>query len=87
MTGYKDENNFTRFALGIDDVAECPAIDLVSVVDISGSMQGTAAGETDGSTQYIEAGFSLLDLVKHSLKTIVNVLRPQDRMALILFND
>ena len=38
VTGYKDENNSTRFALGIDDVAECPAIDLVSLVDISGSI-------------------------------------------------
>jgi len=59
----------------------------VCVVDISGSMGASCAGITDGKTEYVDTGFSLLDLVKHSLKTIIKTLRPMDRMALILFDD
>ena len=62
-------------------------MDLCAVVDISGSMGASCAGVTDGRTVYVEAGFSLLDLVKHAFKTIVNVMRPQDRLAFIIFDE
>lgn len=50
-------------------------------------MDGTCAGITDGHTEYVDAGFTLMDLVKHALKTVINVLRPQDRLAMIVFSD
>ena len=71
--------------MGVDDVEEAPGVDLLAIVDVSRSMSWSCAGETDGKTQYVEAGFSLLDLVKHALKTIVHTMRPTDRLALILF--
>jgi hypothetical protein len=39
-------------------------------------MGATCAGKTDGKTEYVEMGYSLLDLVKHAMKTILKVLRP-----------
>jgi hypothetical protein len=50
-------------------------------------MCGSAACKTDGHTEYEDLGFSLLDLVKHAVKTVVTVMRPEDRIALILFDD
>jgi len=82
-----DETGLTRISVGVDDVEECPPMDLCAVVDISGSMGASCAGISDGRTQYVEAGFSLLDLVKHAFKTIVNVMRPQDRLAFIIFDE
>ena len=76
MTGYKDSNGFTRISVGVDDVEEGPGIDLIALVDISKSMSLSCAGQTDGKTVYVEAGFSLLDLVKHGMKTVINVMRP-----------
>jgi hypothetical protein len=50
-------------------------------------MGASCAGITDGKTEYVDTGFSLLDLVKHALKTVILTLRPIDRMSLILFDD
>ena len=60
---------------------------MVAVIDISGSMDASCAGVTDGSTVYIDLGFSLLDLVKHAIKSIIGTLRPQDRLGIIVFDD
>jgi hypothetical protein len=62
--------------MGVPDPEECPPTDVCCVVDISGSMGATCAGKTDGKTEYVEMGYSLLDLVKHAMKTILKVLRP-----------
>ena len=32
-------------------------------------------------------GYSLLDLVKHAMKTVAKTMRDKDRLALITFND
>jgi len=59
----------------------------MAVVDISGSMGGSCAGVTDGKTEYVDLGFSLMDLVKHAIKSIVLTMRDNDRFSLILFDD
>ena len=50
-------------------------------VDISGSMSSPAVikGKED-------EGLTLLDLVKHSIKTIINNLNPKDSMSLITYS-
>ena len=54
--------------------------DICCVVDISGSMGSAAPSATnDPETQ----GFSVLDIVKHAIKTIVHLLQPTDRLALV----
>jgi hypothetical protein len=59
----------------------------VAVVDISGSMGNSCAGKTDGKTEYVDLGFSKMDLVKHALKSVVLTMRDNDRFSLILFDD
>lgn len=62
-------------------------MDIVCIIDISGSMGQSAACQTDGKTEYEDLGFSLLDLVKHAVKTVIKTMRATDRIALILFNN
>jgi hypothetical protein len=50
-------------------------------------MGWSCAGKTDGRTEYVENGFSLLDLVRHALKTVVKTMRPQDRLCIMTFNN
>lgn len=60
---------------------------LVCIIDVSGSMNGSAACQTDGKTEYEDLGYSLLDLVKHAVKTVLKSMRKEDRVSIILFND
>jgi hypothetical protein len=53
-----------------------PPVDILAVLDISGSMSSSAAGKNDGSTVYIDLGYSLLDLLKHATNTIIKTMRP-----------
>ena len=64
----------------------CPPADIVAILDVSGSMDGSASGRNDGSTEYLDLGYSLLDLVKHATKTIILTMRPEDRLAIIVFD-
>ena len=57
------------------------------MVDISGSMDMSSAGQNDGKTHYVDLGFSKLDLLKHALKSVVLTMRDNDRFSLILFDD
>merc|ERR1719253_1145181 len=54
--------------------------DVVCVVDVSGSMQ-TSADLPDEAV-----GLSRLDVVKHALRTIVNTLGQNDRVAIVPFS-
>ena len=66
---------------------EAPPMDLVCIIDISGSMMRSAACLTDGKTEYEDLGYSTLDLVKHAVKTMVKALRENDSITIILFNN
>ena len=53
-----------------------PPVDILAVLDISASMNSSAAGKNDGSTVYLDLGYTLLDLLKHATKTIIKTMRP-----------
>lgn len=54
----------------------------VSSVDVSGSMGNEA------TTQGLEnSGLSLLDIVKHAVKTVINTLTENDRLALVSYSN
>lgn len=57
-------------------------LDLVCVVDVSGSM-----GEPASIKGMEDSGLSLLDIVKHALKTIVVMLSDEDRIALVTYSN
>jgi len=59
--------------------------DICAVVDISGSM-GAEATIKNASGQNESHGLSLLDIVKHALKTIIYCLDPDDRFSLVVYS-
>lgn len=60
-------------------------LDVVCVVDVSGSMGSEA--KTQNSSGVVEGhGLSLLDIVKHAVKTIIHILTDHDRLSLVSFS-
>ena len=55
--------------------------DICCVVDVSGSMRSRASLQTDVE----QANFSILDIVKHSVKSIIQSLSTEDRLSLVSF--
>ena len=64
-------NDKLRFTANIEDRAERldKGQDIVAVFDRSGSM-GSSVEAKDATGNNIESGFSVMDLTKHSVKTI-----------------
>lgn len=65
------QNRLLRVSVKAKDMekAKLPASNLVFLIDVSGSMYGS----------------NRLDLVKSSMKMLVNTLRPQDRVAIVVY--
>jgi len=74
-----------KVSTGLPDVKNAQPSDIVCAVDVSYSMGDACSGANDGHTQYVELAYSLLDLVKHAMNMIVNVMGPKDRLAMVLF--
>lgn len=62
--------------------------DIILVIDVSGSMSSAAPVPDvgDGSDRE-SAGLSVLDLVKHASKTILETLGSSDRLGIVTFSD
>tara|TARA_B110001450_G_scaffold211555_1_gene203183 strand:+ start:508 stop:2769 length:2262 start_codon:yes stop_codon:yes gene_type:complete len=60
-------------------------IDIVTVIDVSGSMSSPAYITQNGEN--IDVGFTILDITKHSLKMILESLKPVDRISIITFSN
>jgi len=60
-------------------------VDVCCVVDISGSMGTIAKYEGEDGTMR-DDGLSLLDVVKHAVKTVIHTLGDEDRLALVAFD-
>ena len=57
----------------------------IPVIDNSGSMGGSSVDSTQASSD--AAAFSRSDLVRHAVATQIELLRPEDQMALVLFDN
>ena len=57
----------------------------IPVIDNSGSMGNSSVDATQAGTD--AAGFSRSDLVRHAVATQIELLRPEDEMALVLFDN
>jgi len=62
-----------------------PPLDVCCVVDVSGSMQieATILNEQGGKESH---GLSLLDIVKHAIKTVLETLKACDRLAIVAYS-
>eukprot|EP01104_Vermistella_antarctica_P017611 TRINITY_DN6264_c1_g1_i1.p1 TRINITY_DN6264_c1_g1~~TRINITY_DN6264_c1_g1_i1.p1 ORF type:complete len:797 (+),score=126.13 TRINITY_DN6264_c1_g1_i1:231-2621(+) len=60
-------------------------VDLVCVIDVSGSMSTEASVKNAQGDQETH-GLSLLDVVKHAVSTIIHTLGPHDRLAIVSFH-
>jgi Mg-chelatase subunit ChlD len=58
---------------------------IICILDISGSMDSEASQANPGDTEV--HGFSRLDLVKHSVNTVIHSLSEGDYLALVPFSD
>ncbi len=56
----------------------------IFIIDVSGSMDSDASNNTNS---WESDGFTRLDLVKHSVRTVIEVLEPSDMISLITFSD
>lgn len=83
-----DQDKANIFMLTIEaPLRDCRApVDICAVVDVSGSMGGDA-GIVNAQGVKESHGFSLLDIVKHAVRTVMCVLGPQDRFSLVAFTD
>ncbi|KAJ3143777.1 hypothetical protein HK101_003097 [Irineochytrium annulatum] len=73
-------------ALSLSGAGQRAAVDVVCVVDLSISMDddATLAGEGGGKEN---TGLTILDVVKHAVKTVVGSLGEEDRLAIVSFSD
>merc|ERR1719506_2406054 len=60
-------------------------LDIVAVIDVSGSMDSAATVEQGG--QSVDVGYSVLDVTKHAVKTLIASLRPKDRLSVVAFSN
>ena len=61
-------------------------VDVVCVIDISGSMATDASVQNDAG-QKESHGLTILDVVKHAAKTVGSMLGPNDRLAIVSFSN
>ena len=59
--------------------------DIVIVIDKSGSMEATAQVK-DASGKTIEYGLTILDVVKHAVRTVISMLNPKDRVCIVAYD-
>lgn len=60
---------------------------LVCVIDTSGSMNSTLDVENVDSGVRESSGISILELIKHAIRTVIAMMSPKDSLALVSFND
>ncbi len=65
--------------------ARTPA-DICCVVDVSGSMNEEAVFK-NATGDWESHGLSLLDVVKHAVRTVIHALGPEDKIAIVSFSD
>jgi len=61
-------------------------IDLCCCIDISASMRAAATIE-DENGEEVDEGYTILDIVRHAVKTVMHTLSEKDRMSVVVFSD
>eukprot|EP00658_Telonema_sp_P-2_P060582 TRINITY_DN49470_c0_g1_i1.p1 TRINITY_DN49470_c0_g1~~TRINITY_DN49470_c0_g1_i1.p1 ORF type:complete len:829 (-),score=171.09 TRINITY_DN49470_c0_g1_i1:117-2603(-) len=61
-------------------------VDICCVVDVSGSMSAEATIQSQAGASESH-GLTLLDIVKHAVRTVIGMLDTQDRLALVIYSN
>lgn len=61
--------------------------DIVVVVDVSGSMQQEAKLQAASGTEAGAPNLSVLDIVKHAVKTVMHAMATTDRLGIVAYSD
>ncbi|KAF3224179.1 hypothetical protein TWF106_004381 [Orbilia oligospora] len=61
-------------------------LDLCCVIDVSGSMEESAPAQSEDGKTKEDTGLTILDVVKHAMKTIIATLNDDDRLAIVAFD-
>ena len=87
LNKFKVDNDI-YFELNINPIEgeNIPPIDIICVIDISGSMDSPAYIQQNGRMQ-IDVGFTILDITKHALLTIIESMNIDDRISIITFSN
>ena len=75
-------NNNAMVSIKFPDIEIRPPVNIVCVIDVSGSM-GTMAS-IPGSES---SGLTILDIVKHAVHTIIKSMDAKDKLALVIFSN
>ena len=81
------DNNYTYFNLNICPIegTKKPPIDIIVIIDISGSMDSIAYIQQNGNK--VDIGYTILDITKHAIFTIIESINQNDRISIITFSD
>ncbi|KAH3742699.1 Voltage-dependent calcium channel subunit alpha-2/delta-2 [Pelomyxa schiedti] len=71
----------------VPDVCQRVPVDICCCVDVSGSMGTEVTYRDDNGTVIRDDGLTVLDIVKHSVSTIVHLLGDEDRLSVVTFDD
>jgi hypothetical protein len=81
----ESSGGFTSISIEPPEGSSRTPCDICCVVDVSGSMSTEAKMvSSDSGTE--SHGFTILDIVKHALRTIIHTLDDGDRLALVAYN-
>lgn len=80
------KSNWVNITIKSPDVNERNPIDIVCVIDISGSME-IEAKLKEGTGDKEDNGLTVLDIVKHAVNTILTNLTPKDRLSIVAFDN
>jgi Mg-chelatase subunit ChlD len=83
---YDDNNVYVSINIEPREGTEAISKDIVLVVDVSGSMD-SAATVNDASGEQVDVGFTLLDITKHALNTVVESMGDNDRISIVSFSN
>mmetsp|Transcript_42665 Transcript_42665/g.117708 ORF Transcript_42665/g.117708 Transcript_42665/m.117708 type:complete len:765 (-) Transcript_42665:151-2445(-) len=85
VVGVDDADCQAVITIRVPDYLVRVAVDICCVVDISGSMAACASYEVDGVVT--NDGLSCFDIVAHAVKSVIHMLKDEDRLALVAFNE
>jgi len=87
MSAYNKSDNEKLVKITVNPISGSNPVpmDIVVVIDVSGSMDTPAYIEQDG--KQVNVGLTILDITKHAIKTVIESMKDCDRISIVSFSD